>query len=150
MGKYQIRRTFEDAKSAQIDLKRIMNNKINRNVALSIDEKKDFYNLVTEAVRSRISFPCHIRAPSDGRLIYMGTIVEFCEVFLQQEGKIALVKDLSSEKVYEMKYSHLWKEFKRILLKLFGYALEEAMHMSAERQVKERAGAYSFGSKKHK
>ena len=139
----QVRRTYDDTRKHQKELKNLVRTKIIRDVALSFAEKETFMDTVERSVLSFIKTRCYYVAP-DGRYIYLGKLYRFAESFLWQQGKIAIIYDRLSNRKYEIPYVELWKCLNFYLSKAFPSAQEEALRMSSEMPVREEISGYAF------
>ena len=142
----QKRRTYIDNINAQKKLKFLIMRKIENNTRLSDSEKQDFLELVFNSVQSYGS-ALTVYETSDGRKINLGNIDEVADIFIGQQGKQAIIKDLKSGKDFMVSYKDLWICFKRTLLRIFPNARQEAFHMSSEAPVKEEMGSFAFDAK---
>lgn len=142
--KRQIRRTAEDTLDAQREILKIVDTKIEKNVSLSTDEEKIFQKLLYQSILSRLSYPVTFRA-FDDRVVHLGTMYTFYDILMSQKGaREVIIVDRRSGTRYITPYVELWKCFKTYILKLFPYAIEEAIHMSAEAPVREEATSFGI------
>jgi len=97
-----------------------------------------------DAVLSRTSQVVDFTAP-DGRVIRIGRISQIVDILMYQHSKHFHLYDHRSNKEYILPYSFLWKQLRKITSDMSGFAHEEALHMSAEKQVRESRSSYKVG-----
>jgi hypothetical protein len=142
----QVRLTLEDTIRSQNKLRVILQQLIQYNRALLDTEKEEFFELVSKSLLSQ-------GTGESVNFVYEGGWFQFASA----QNLAQRMSDLTTEKVYlktiapevveaTIPISTLWKFLYNWCLYLFPRACAESWHISAESQMKQKAGTYSFSS----
>jgi hypothetical protein len=144
----QVRLTFEDVLGAQTKLLSLIRRKRVRNVGLSSEEEDEFPSLIAWSTLSHASTVCHF-VNDDGRKTHFN-IYSFALELKSLRGESVFLVDGPSGVKYKVPISKLWEFLEKELKNIFPYALEEAIHMSREAPISERATAHRFSMEQEK
>jgi len=155
----QQRATHADTKDNIRELKHFIRHKILDNTGLETDDEEDYFmDIFEDSILSHGHFRFLIRIPHYGVIDFrnLGNFVEeyvdACALArLQNKGNnnnICLID--SSAKKIPIEHKIVWTAILKRINRVKSYILEEAIHMSPEREVRERPTSYIFSSKSKK
>ena len=145
MGVHQERQTYEDTKYHQRELFKLIRRKIYTGRGLSLNEKENFPDLVSDALMSQAWIHMFYESP-DNKRIDLGSTKYFALNMLDVKGQYLIVTDKRTETKYRVSMRKMWKIFYEKCKELSQPALEEAIKMSKESHKRERPTAKAFSS----
>jgi hypothetical protein len=155
----QQRATHADTKDNIRELKHFIRKKILDNQGiLNGDEEDYFMDIFEDSILSHGHFRFLIRIPYYGVIDYrnLGNFVEeyidACAMARLQnkgDGNSIYLVDSSGKKI-PTEHKIIWTAILKRINRVKSYILEEAIHMSPEREVRERPTSYIFSSKPKK
>ena len=139
---FQKRMTYLDTLNAQIKMRKKVKDLMEEDRILSDGEKREWERLVAFSFLSQGK---NVKMWYDipGAKIELGTVHEVAYKMLDWEEPI-VVKDKGFKITFRPKV--LWGLFYKKLGEIFPKALDEAIHMSAEKEMRDAATSFDFNS----
>lgn len=138
----QLRRTFDDTKTAQKQLRELILNKIENKNSLTPEEKNIWMDLIANSFLSvGVDQKIYIETPNIR--ICFGTLHTFALRFLDWDSKVVYTYQKHN---YSFDIETLWEKLYSCCLEIFPYALSDALHMSKETEEREQWQPFSFSS----
>lgn len=134
----QQRKTLEDTIEYQEKLEKMIDRKIKRNAAFNHYEEKDAKFLFKRGILSHGTSKFYYKH-KDGKITRFPHISSFFAKLVRVRGNKVRLKDGTTGKKYTVEIKDLWKALRNELDYLFPFAWEDAVHMSAESYVGEKA-----------
>ena len=154
----QERKTREDTKNAQSELREIIRHKYLDNPFLSYEEQQKWLELVDDSVLSKgkwIEFVYDVPDPENYnyiRKISFGNIKNALKNMMIKEFAINRKNEFFyinylGERV-KINLRHFWRELYKQVEEVFSLALDEATHMSAESPKRPKRSSYEWEAQK--
>jgi len=141
----QVRATLKDTRRRQDELFELLRKKIYYNTSLSIEERKIFSGLTSEAMLSQAYRHCYYLAP-DNKRIDLGSIRFLCLNLLDVSGKAINIKDPTTDSKYRVSIKEIWEILYNKCKETSQAALREALKMSKELPKREEPTSLDYSS----
>ena len=140
--KKQLRRTFDDTKNAQKQLREMVLSKIKNPTCLTIEEQQKWIELIADSFLS-VGIDKKVFIDKPNIRISFGNLHTFALRFLDWDERVVFNY---KNQDYQFPIKTLWEILYDGCLEVFPYALADALHMSKETEKREQWEPYSFSS----
>jgi len=144
--------TFVDTKASFHELRKFIRNKISLNTGIISEQEEDYFlNLMENSALSHGSYQVLVPIKGYGNIQFknistlIDTYLNACALANYKSKAISLV-DSSTNFKRAVEHKVIWQIILVKLSEVKPHALEEAIHMSAEKPIREPPTSYKFSS----